>query len=705
MKLEEFVEQFIENTRNDSVLSNSTPDVQFLELMISHLESMEYLVDPLITGFYKELPNKSVVKIDGFAYDDSDKSLVLIVNDYIDDTTPHLLSQPDFDNLCKKMLNFLKMVSNESYKQYMDESQFLLKYANQMNRRLRSDFYNLDNDISVDKVKLYIITNKILSKRVSNLKWNNFEDKQVEINVWDIQRIFDIYKTGRDKEPIIIDITKHNFGEGIDYLKANFGHDIDYESYLCVLPGKLLSDIYWEHGSRLLEGNVRAFLSARGNVNKGIRNTILKTPDKFFTYNNGIACTAKQIKLSADSKKIIEIEDLQIINGGQTTVSLTNAWKKDKATLENIFVPMKLTIIYSNDYEDMVSKISRYANSQNKVTDADFFSNHPFHQAMESISKGLFAPPKAGAFHSTIWYYERSRGKYMQEQFKLSKKSELDAFAKKYPKNQVLAKEDFAKYVVAGEFKRPDIVSRGRQKNMKFFGEFVENSWDKNKNIYNEQYFKNSVCFAIIYKTIDNIVKNASWYNVGGIKLNIVPYTLAKIIDSIPKNYSLDFEKIWRLQDVYPSLRIEIDKVAQLANDFINDSNNVIVTEYAKKEDTWNRFKDIKIKFSDAFLDDLVNIILVQEKLDSAKKKAMENEKIIVDIEVVNLARTENGKYWERLLIEGEKFHLLTGKEVDIIKKYICELSKPNPKYFPSTAQCKIAWEARKKLGENGIII
>ena len=39
-------------------------------------------------------------------------------------------------------------------------------------------------------------------------------------------------------------------------------------------PGKVLSDIYWEHGSRLLEGNVRAFLSNRGKVNKGIRYTI-----------------------------------------------------------------------------------------------------------------------------------------------------------------------------------------------------------------------------------------------------------------------------------------------------------------------------------------------------------------------------------------------------------------------------------------------
>src|SRR5690606_12812258 len=146
--------------------------------------------------------------------------------------------------------------------------------------------------------------------------------------------------------------------------------------YLSILPGKLLSDIYWEYGSRLLEGNVRAFLSAKWKVNKGIRNTIKKEPSKFFTYNNGIACTAKNLTFSDDGKSIIKIEDLQIINGGQTTASLTTAWKVDKASLETIYVPMKLTIVKSDEYDEMIQNISKYANSQNKVTDADLFSNH-----------------------------------------------------------------------------------------------------------------------------------------------------------------------------------------------------------------------------------------------------------------------------------------------------------------------------------------
>src|SRR5690606_10761122 len=144
-------------------------------------------------------------------------------------------------------------------------------------------------------------------------------------------------------------------------------HFEDYDAYLSIIPGKLLSDIYWEYGSRLLEGNVRAFLSIKGKVNKAIRKTIKDEPGKFFTYNNGIACTAKKIILSKDNKKITNIADLQIINGGQTTASLTTAWSKDKVSLDNIFVPMKITVIKSDEYDEMIQNISKFANSQNKV--------------------------------------------------------------------------------------------------------------------------------------------------------------------------------------------------------------------------------------------------------------------------------------------------------------------------------------------------
>ena len=44
----------------------------------------------------------------------------------------------------------------------------------------------------------------------------------------------------------------------------------------------------------------------------------------------------------------------------------------------------------------MIPDISRYANSQNPVSEADFFSNHPYHRRLEEISRRIMAPPRPG---------------------------------------------------------------------------------------------------------------------------------------------------------------------------------------------------------------------------------------------------------------------------------------------------------------------
>ncbi len=705
MTLEQFVNEFIEEIRNDSIIQGVTPSYMFLENMIDRLENMEYIFNSTPLQFYKTGSRNRIMKFDLYAFDEIDKSLILLSNEYIDDTTITSLTQTQIDQIATRMMNFVDETYNGTIFKFIDPSQDIYKLASELKENLTIDYVNADNDTSIDKIKLFIITNKKLSSSVSNLKLEDYQGKQVELNVWDIERIFDVINSGRDKEPILVDFKRYNKSNGITYLKADFGENIDYDAYLCILPGKLLSDIYWEHGSRLLEGNVRAFLSNRGKVNKGIRHTINKEPSKFFTYNNGIACTAKKILFSKDESLIEKIEDLQIINGGQTTASLTSAWKKDGAYLDNIFVPMKLTIIKSDDYDTMVQNISRFANSQNKVTDADLFSNHPFHRQIEKLSLKHSAPPKASETHNTFWYYERSRGKYQNEMFKLFKKSEIDKFKKKYPKNQVIVKEDLAKYIMAGQFLRPDLVSKGRAKNMTEFAKKIDALWKKDKNIFNEKYFNKAICYAIIFKTVDLLVKKADWYNIGGIKLNIIPYTISKILSSVPEEKSVDFNRIWKEQVLYPSFIEEIKKVAYDANEFLNESQGIIVTEYAKKEETWKKFRSAQYTPSKAFLNDLIDKHIIESQEHIEKKDMKQSDKINIELQIYNLAISENGMYWDRLLNEGVKRNLLTLTEIEIIKNYICELSKKVPKKMPSPAQYKVAWHVRKKLDDSGVLV
>ena len=72
-------------------------------------------------------------------------------------------------------------------------------------------------------------------------------------------------------------------------------------------------------GTRVLESNVRSFLSTRGKVNKGIRGTLIEQPEMFLSYNNGVTATASDITIeqSSSGPALVGVRDLQIVNGGQ----------------------------------------------------------------------------------------------------------------------------------------------------------------------------------------------------------------------------------------------------------------------------------------------------------------------------------------------------------------------------------------------------
>ena len=694
---EEWKKEYLDDIHLNAQIDGSLPEEYFLAETVDKLTSMGELVDPRIIPMQKRCRNNRVMSLDGYCFDESDKSIVLFSCDYKDSFGINL-TKTDIDTIMQRMLNFLQEAYDGNLGDYFDITDELLIVGNDIGKRMKIDFVNLEDDTSIDKIKLFILTNKTLSEKVTSFRAPDFLGKKVELNVRSLRRFYDLYQSGRDKEPILIETSKYGIS-GIPCIKAEMSGNLDYDAYLAIVPGEFLNKIYYEHGSRLLEGNVRAFLSNRGKINKGIRETIRKEPTKFFTYNNGIACTAAQITLSEDGHNIIAMEDLQIINGGQTTASLTSAYLKDKLSLENIFVPMKLTVVKNQEYDTMIQNISKYANSQNKVKDSDLFSNHPFHRTFETLSKKIQAPIYGDNINNTFWYYERSRGKYEQEQFKFTKKSEKDAFLRKYPKKQVLKKEELSKYFVAAELVRPDIVSKGSEKCMAFFAEFIDEKYQKNDAYFNDEFYKQCICYTILFRTIDKIVNKASWYNVGGYKLNIVPYTLSKLIASLPKDYCLNYDLIWKKQELYPSLVAEIEKLAQITNNFIQKSNGVIVTEYCKKEETWKKFKDYPISFSREFLNDLISKELQDSKLKSGLKEQKMTNDINVEVEIVKLG----GPYWRNLIEEGLKRKILSPMEIDLLN-IAASIDTPRPR-IASSKQAKLIWKIREKLENAGVLV
>jgi hypothetical protein len=239
----------------------------------------------------------------------------------------------------------------------------------------------------------------------------------------------------------------------------------------------------------------------------------------------------------------------------------------------------------------------------------------------------------------------------------------------------------------------------GSQKSIAFFADYIDKKYQTKPEYFNDEFYKICICYTILYRTTDRIVSKAEWYNVGGYKLNIVPYTVSKLMASIPKGYALDFDRIWRKQELYPSILREIDKISQMTNEFIQKSNGVIVTEYCKKADTWEKFENIPYQFSGEFIGDLISKELIEEKMNSEIKSEKMNKEINIEIEIYNLG----GPYWRRLIEEGLKRKILSPDEVSLLK-IAASIDTPNPK-IASPKQAKLIWKIREKLEKNGVLV
>lgn len=116
----------------------------------------------------------------------------------------------------------------------------------------------------------------------------------------------------------------------------------------------------------------------------------------------------------------------------------------------------------------MVPRISEYANTQNRVNAADFFSNHPFHVRMEGFSRRIWTPAQKGAQRETRWFYERAWGQYADAQSRLTA-AEQRRFKSEHPNPQMFTKTDLAKFENVWD-DHPRWVNLGSQRN---FGRVV----------------------------------------------------------------------------------------------------------------------------------------------------------------------------------------------------------------------------------------
>ena len=115
----------------------------------------------------------------------------------------------------------------------------------------------------------------------------------------------------------------------------------------------------------------------------------------------------------------------------------------------------------------MIKLISRYANSQTKINVSDFAANDRFHVALERHSREIWVPNPSSK-GTTKWFYERSRGSYLDEVGRQPTPAQKRMFKDQYPSTQKMTKTVMAKYEMSWR-QQPQKVSLGAEKNFAHF--------------------------------------------------------------------------------------------------------------------------------------------------------------------------------------------------------------------------------------------
>ena len=684
--LNEFRNSIMDDVHFNASMNGTSPREEFLALYADALTDAEEFDDFEQLSYEGVGPQNKRILIDGYFYDELEDCLAIVACPFSDSMEAESLTATDSEVHFRRARAFVE----ESL------SGFIQKYAEES-----SPGYGLAIDIqkrysNVSKYKFYLVTDMVMSSRIREIASTKIGKAVAEYHIWDIARLQALYASKTGKEDIIIDLTEFT-EHGIPCLMA--GSNGEYTAYLCNIPGAILAKLYNTYGGRLLEGNVRSFLTAKGKINKGIRNTILNEPEMFFAYNNGIAATAYDVKIEAGEicPLITEITSLQIVNGGQTTASLASALVNDKDRangLKDIYVPMKLSVVTPEKAMELIPNIAKYANKQNKVSDADFFSNHAFHVRMEDFSRRILAPAVMGNQYGTHWYYERARGQYKQEQARMTK-AEKDKFLLQNPKNQMFTKTDLAKlYNIFRQL--PHQVSKGAQKNFIMFAEWASDAWEKDQTVFNERFFKQIVCLNILYKKLDQIVKYASWYEMG-YKAQVVTYALSYLFYQIGRECPdrvLDFKSIWNQQKVTHETELLLGRIAEaMFNHLVSDDREVQnVTEWAKREACWKKAKEIVVPLGDQFIKELAYVSDDKDETKQAKKEQRQVNSASAMIQVAEYG-VEN---WKAVLSWGISNRIFTPQDISFLKTAIAMESGK----FPSEKQCARILQVLEKARE-----
>lgn len=511
-------------------------------------------------------------KVSAWCLSGDGATLDLFVAHYLNEDSPTVVPRADAERQFKLLCGFLRRAL-DGWHTKLEPAHPVFEAARQIH----------DAKDALTTVRLFLLTDGIV--KAGEIAQEQIDGVELRYVMWDLDKLSRL-QVG-EREIIALDFVK-SYGGAVPALETSDATG-EYRTFLAFLPAPVLARIYGEHGQRLLERNVRAFLQAKGKINKGLQKTLKEEPHRFLAYNNGLCCTAASVEV--ESKKdghvrLKGVRDFQIVNGGQTTASIYHAFKREQTDISGVVVQVKLTVLTNPErVADIVPLISKYANSQNKVNAADFSANGHFHLELEKLSRTVWAPAVSGLDRGAHWYYERARGSYLDDKMRQGTPARIRDWEKQNPAAQKFTKTDLAKYEQTWAA-LPHLVCRGAEKN---FIQLAQRHEDEGEPVVDLNYFKQVVAKMILFKAGARLAPEDS----GSLRAQTVAYALAWLVEKSGRK--IDLNQIWEKQSVPDTLADAITAVGVKALAYIKgQSGNP--TEAAKKEETWTRFRNTRIE-------------------------------------------------------------------------------------------------------------
>ena len=581
--LNQFYSDFMEEVERASETETSgwTKEDFLTSILLEYLEEVGEVTDPIMCPF-----RSYGLQLNAYALYDDLSSIDIFVSVLSDSDSPKSISQTDIDAAIKRGIQLYQKAINDLYTSFERDND-TYEFAITINK----------NKSTIKSVRICALTNGLV--KPIPFKSITLGNAEISFVIWDIDRLYRCVTSGKMRETIEIDFLE-KFGITIPCIENTTSDK--YSVYLAIIRGDLLASLYEEYRDRLLEKNVRSFLQVKGAVNKGIRDTLRDEPDMFLAYNNGISVTAESVEIMRDQNgkpSIKSIRDMQIVNGGQTTASIFNAYKDKKIStdLTKVFVQMKLSVISAPENMDIiVPRISAFANTQNKIQVADFSANDPFHRRIEELSRTIWAPAQNG-MKPVNWFYERARGQYADMLARESTASKKKLFKETHP---AFTKTDLSKYENTWD-QLPYFVSEGAQKN---FRRFTVRLSERKGLLPDENYYHNLIAKAILFRRTEKLVSQQQY---GGYRANIVTYTIALL--SYLTAQTIDLDRIWKTQSLSDALEKEIVAASVVVHDhIINPPGGANISEWCKKEACWSAIKECGYTIGDELKSELIAV-------------------------------------------------------------------------------------------------